>query len=225
MKHLLDNIVWHTLVGPHARYATGTDEIRRYVPGFPAIIGFSDVENPNFHALAPYADPGEYLYCDGWTGIAPAEWRIESEAVMCKMLWQASMPAADEAPEAVLLGPQHVSAALELAMLTRPGPFGLRTIELGEYYGVFDGTRLVAMAGGRVCAGCFSEITGVCTHPDFQGRGLARRLVLKLLRRQLLRGETPFLRVLRDNGGTHSLYQRIGFCDYRESVVRVVSRV
>ena len=32
-------------------------------------------------------------------------------------------------------------------MFTNPGPFGIRTIELGEYFGVFDGAQLVAMAG------------------------------------------------------------------------------
>ena len=224
MTQILDNVVWHTLAGPHARYSIGTDEIRRYVPGFPAFIGFSDVDHPNFQALAPYTESGEQLYCDGWAGIAPAGWRIESEATMCKMTWDATMPVADVAPEAILLGPQHASAAFEFANLTRPGPFSLRTIELGEYFGVFDGPRLVAMAGGRMCAGGFSEISGVCTHPDFQGRGLARRLVVKLIRRQMQRNEKPFLRVLRDNGRAHSLYQRMGFRDYRESVVRVVSR-
>lgn len=224
MKHLLDNIVWHTLIGLHAKYAIGTDEIRRYVAGFPAIVGFSDAEQPAFHVLTPYVEPGELLYLDGWAGTAPVGWCIESESNMIKMLWEGAMPVADEVPEAILLGPQHASAALELANLTRPGPFALRTIELGEYFGIFEGPHLVAMAGGRMCAGGFSEISGVCTRPDFQGKGFARRLVSKLLRHQMLRGETPFLRVLGDNVGAHGLYQGMGFRDYRESVVRVVSR-
>ncbi|HVL09045.1 MAG TPA: GNAT family N-acetyltransferase [Burkholderiaceae bacterium] len=68
------------------------------------------------------------------------------------------------------------------------------------------------------------EISGVCTHPDFQGRGLATRLVLKLIQRQMQRRETPFLRVMRDNSAVHRLYRRMGFSDYRESVARVISR-
>ena len=86
-KHLLDNITWHTLAGPHARYAVSTDE----------------------------------------------------------------------APEAVRLGPQHASQALELATLTNPGPFGPRTIELGEYFGCFDGLRLIAMAGERMAFRVYRE--------------------------------------------------------------------
>jgi hypothetical protein len=48
--------------------------------------------------------------------------------------------------------------------------------------------------------------------------------MIKLIRRQMLRGETPFLHVMCDNVGAHALYQPMGFRDYKESVVRVVSR-
>jgi ribosomal protein S18 acetylase RimI-like enzyme len=224
MKHLLDHITWHTLSGPHAKYVTGTDDARRYAPGFSPIVGFANVEQPNFGALADYCEPGEHFYCDGWTGAVPEGWQIDAETTMFKMVWEAPMPDADEARDALRLGPEHVAQALELATLTRPGPFGPRTIELGEYFGLFDGQRLMAMAGERMCAGTLREISGVCTHPDFQGRGLARRLMLKLIRRQMQRHETPFLHVMRDNSHAHHLYERMGFRDYRESVVRVVSR-
>jgi predicted GNAT family acetyltransferase len=79
------------------------------------------------------------------------------------------------------------------------------------------------MAGERMHAGTLREISGVCTHPDFQGRGLARRLMTRLIRRQLMRSETPFLHVMSDNRKAHELYRRMGFGIYRESVVRVVS--
>ena len=143
---------------------------------------------------------------------------------MFKMVWEAAVPDLDEAPEAIPLGTEHALQAMELAALTRPGPFGPRTIELGEYFGFFDRERLVAMAGERMAAGMLREVSGVCTHPDSQGRGFARRLMLKLVRRQMRRGETPFLHVMSDNVGARRLYERMGFRDYRETVVRVVSR-
>ena len=40
----------------------------------------------------------------------------------------------------------------------------------------------------------------------------------------LLRGEQPFLHVMRANAGAHGLYERMGFRDHAESVVRVVAR-
>jgi ribosomal protein S18 acetylase RimI-like enzyme len=224
MKHLLDNISWHTLTGPHAKYATGTDDARRYAQGFSPIVAFADPARPNFAALARCCEPGEHFYCDGWSGAAPAGWQVDVESIVFKMVWDAAMPATDEASDAVMLGPQHASQALALATLTRPGPFGPKTIELGDYYGYFEGERLVAMAGERMVAGTLREISGVCTHPDFQGRGLARRLMIKLIRREMQRDETPFLHVMRDNSSARRLYEGMGFRVYRESVVRVVSR-
>jgi ribosomal protein S18 acetylase RimI-like enzyme len=223
MKHLLDNITWHTLAGPHAKYAAGAEDVRRYAQGFSPILGFADPGRPNFATLARFCERGEHFYSEGWSGATPAGWRIDAESTMFKMIWEAQMPATDAAPDAVPLRSEHAAQALELATLTRPGPFGLRTIELGEYFGYFDGQRLVAMAGERMCAPSLREISGVCTYPDFQGRGLARKLMLKLVRRQMQRGETPFLHVMRENSGARRLYERMGFRNYRETVVRVIT--
>lgn len=225
MNGLLDNIVWHTLAGPHSRYAVGTDVARRYARGFSPIVGFRDGGRPDFAELVPYCEPGEHFYCDGWTGPAPAGWCIDAESTMFKMVFERATPPANEFPDAVPLRAEHASAALELAQLTRPGPFGPRTIELGDYFGCFDGGRLVAMAGERMFAGRLREVSGVCTHPDFQGRGLARRLVAKLIGRQVARDQIPFLHVMSDNAAAHRLYLGMGFRDYRETVVRVVSRM
>jgi ribosomal protein S18 acetylase RimI-like enzyme len=224
MKHLLDNVAWHALSGAQAVHATGTNEARRYAPGYSPIVAFADAEHPDFDALIPYCEPGEHLYNVGGSGPVPAGWRIDFAGGILCMVWDAKMPATDEAPEAIAFGPEHAAHAIELAALTRPGPFGPKTIELGEYFGFFEGQRLMAMAGERMHASTLREISGVCTHPDFQGRGLARRLMAKLIRRQMLRGETPFLHVMRDNVTARGLYERMGFRVHRESIVRVVSR-
>jgi ribosomal protein S18 acetylase RimI-like enzyme len=224
VTHLLANITWHSLAGPHSRYSTGTTDARRYARGFSPIVGFQSVEDPNFDGLAAYCEHGEHFYCDGWSGREPGGWRIESESTMFKMIWDAADDVADLAPEATPLGSQHALQAMELATLTQPGPFGVRTIELGDYFGIFDGQRLVAMAGERMNAGALREISGVCTHPDFQGRGLARRLVAKLIHRQRGRHETSFLHVMADNRIARALYGRMGFRDHQLSVVRVIAR-
>ncbi|MET0856249.1 MAG: GNAT family N-acetyltransferase [Telluria sp.] len=220
---LLDTIFWSTLTGPHAQYASGAGGARRYARGFSPILAFADPQQPDFAALAPFCDAGEHFYCDSWTGAAPDGWQIEAESTMFRMLWNAPAPSADAAPDAIALGPEHAAQALALATLCKPGPFGPRTIELGDYFGYFDGGKLVAMAGERTHVVGLREISGVCTHPDYQGRGYARKLMMKLVYLQLARGETPFLHVMRANDGAHQLYLRMGFGDYLESVVRVVS--
>lgn len=223
-KRLLDNVVWHSLIGRQARFASGTGRARRFAKGFSPLLGFEDPERADFDAIAPFCDAGEPFYCDGWSGAAPAGWQIEFESTMFKMVWQGAASVQDEAPDAAPLCAAHAARAVELARLTKPGPFDLRTIELGEYFGYFEGARLIAMAGERLEAGRLREISGVCTHPDARGRGLAHRLMTKLLHRQLRRGQLPFLHVMRENHAARTIYQRMGFRDSLESTVRVVAR-
>ncbi|MGH8252941.1 MAG: GNAT family N-acetyltransferase [Steroidobacteraceae bacterium] len=228
MASALDNIVWSSLSGSHARFAAGAGGARRYARGFSPIVGFADPREPDFAALEPFCDAGEHFYCSGWSGAVPRGWQIEADTTMCLMVCitdaaQGSVSRSER--EAVRLGSRHAQQALDLAVLTRPGPFGLRTIELGDYFGYFEGDRLVAMAGERMQAGLFREISGVCTHPEYQGRGLARALMMKLLELQRSRGETPFLHVMSANTGARKLYESMGFSNYLEPVVRVVARV
>jgi GNAT superfamily N-acetyltransferase len=223
MKHFLDNVIWHCLSGSHLNYSDGTDEARRYSKGFSPIVGFANLARPNFDALSRFCEPGEHFYCEGWPGAVPDGWKIDHESTVLRMIWEGPMASVDEAPEASPLSQAHASQALELANLTRPGPFGPRTIELGDYFGLFEGERLIAMAGERLCADSCREISGVCTHPEFQGRGFARRLMRKLIRREMQRNETPFLHVMHDNTNARRLYEQMGFRDYREMVVRIIS--
>jgi GNAT superfamily N-acetyltransferase len=224
-SNLLANIVWHSLAGAHAQFSCGTDEARRYRPGFSPIVGFANARDPNFAALVPYCAPGERFYCGDWSGPQPVGWRIDAESSAYQLVWDADVPQNDDALEPLRLGRDLVPQMLELVELTHPGPFGPRTHELGEYVGVFEGDRLVSMAGERLQAGALREVSGVCTAPDFQGRGLARRLVAGLVRRQLRRKETPFLHVMADNVAAIRMYERMGFRRHAQVTLRVVSRL
>lgn len=225
---LLSNVAWHALSGAQAHVAVGGPKARRYAPGFSAIMGFADPAQPDFEALRAHCAVGEHVYCGGVTGPLPAGWELLEAGRLRKMVWEQGAPppepAAHGAPALQRLGAEHLAQILALVELTQPGPFGPRTIELGEYFGCFDGERLVAMAGERMHAPPLREISGVCTHPDARGRGLARRLVLHLLRREMQRGETPFLHVMSANTGAHALYLRMGFVDRLELPVCVVAR-
>ncbi len=220
---LLENIAWHALTGPHAAHAVGSGGARRYARGYSPIVGFARPDEPDFAGLAGHCAPGEALYTEGWTGPLPDGWVLFAEAPLVKMVWHGALPSPADATDGVQLGPADAAQALALTELTRPGPFGVRTLELGRYAGVYDGEQLIAMAGERLAAGPFREVSGVCTHPDHQGRGHARRLMLGLIRRQLDRGETPYLNVLRDNAGARRLYEAMGFRTLRESTVRVIA--
>lgn len=222
---LLDNMAWHALTGPQARFASGAGAARRYAPGFSPIVAFADVTQPDFAALAAFCSPGEHFYTAAWAGVSSPGWNVDEDSRMFQMVWEQPAPhAASPLGDVVPLSEIHVPQMMALVALTHPGPFGPRTVELGDYLGAFLDGRLAAMAGERMHAATLREISGVCTHPDFQGRGLARHLVETLIRRQMARGETPFLHVMRDNVRGMRIYERMGFRRYQELPVRVVSR-
>jgi len=221
---LLDNIVWHTLAGTHAHLAVGTDQVRRYAAGYSPLIGARATDAPDLVALGEFCRPGEQFYLSGWTGDVPTGWRLDVDASMEQYV--RLDPAVPEgAPDARRLGREHVPQALALVKRTLPGPFAERTIELGEFYGLFDGDQLVAMTGERMHAGALREVSAVCTHPDYQGRGLARRVMNEVIRRQLARGEVPFLHVMSANSAARRLYEMMGFRRHQTLSVRAVTFV
>ena len=230
MSTPLANVFWDCLSGPHAHLSAGTGTARRYARELPPIIAFENPSKPDFAAIRPYCEPGERFFIDGWSGPAPREFAVHLDSTMFKMLWDAPEPETDECPEAVPLGAGHVDRAYELAMLTKPGPFGHRNLELGDYFGLFEGAesadgKLIAMAGQRTFANGFREISAICTHPDHRGRGYSTKLTRKLIRRQMQRGERPFLHVMSTNTPAVEVYRKLGFRIVAESPVRVVEPV
>ncbi len=109
------------------------------------------------------------------------------------------------------LGAADAAEMVALARLTEPGPFEARTPELGGFIGIRDGDRLVAMAGERMKPEGFTEVSGVCTHPDHRGRGYAAMLSAAVADRIVARGETPFLHAFTSNRAAVALYERLGF--------------
>jgi predicted GNAT family acetyltransferase len=114
-------------------------------------------------------------------------------------------------PDIRVLGEDDVPEMMRLVELTHPGPFLPGTIQMGHYYGIGDGPKLVAMGGERMHPGRFCEISAVCTDPDYRRRGYARRLVLHLMGTILARGEAPMLHCSADNAPAIRLYEQLGF--------------
>jgi predicted GNAT family acetyltransferase len=67
------------------------------------------------------------------------------------------------------------------------------------------------MAGERQRLPGYTEVSAVCTHPDFRGRGYAQILMSTLMLKIIERGETPFLHAREDNAGAIRVYERLGF--------------
>jgi len=139
--------------------------------------------------------------------------------MVCKELQPAHIGEVDIRP----LGREDVPAMLALTALTKPGPFQERTIEFGNYHGIFDGDELVAMTGERLHLPGYSEISAVCTHPDYEGRGYGALLVSMVADHIIKEGKTPFLHVKWDNQRAIKMYERLGFV-FRSDIYFAVFR-
>ncbi len=117
----------------------------------------------------------------------------------------------DPAPPVERLTDADAPAMLELATLTAPGPFLPRTHTLGQFWGVKENGKLLAMAGERMKLDGYTEVSGVCTHPDARGRGLAGLLSRTVATQIMKRGETPILHAFASNTTAVGLYEKLGF--------------
>jgi predicted GNAT family acetyltransferase len=126
-------------------------------------------------------------------------------------------------PEFIRLTQSDVPEMMALTKLTKPGPFGARTHEMGDYFGIRDAGALAAMAGERLRLPGYTEIRAVCTHPDHLGHGYASALMAMLMDRIRSRDELPFLHVRPENLRAIQVYERLGFTK-RASLHYVVLR-
>jgi len=205
----LDNPAWLALTSRHERFAEVVGCARRYpldVSPFGAVDELDDRSWEDQRRLVG-AGGTAVLFRAGAIA-APPGWVELQRGVGHQMLATALVDQPDV--EAQLLQERDVDDVLELIAVARPGPFARRTIQLGDYHGVFDDGRLVAMAGERLTLPGFTEVSAVCTHPDARGRGLAGALTYRVARRILDRGDLPFLHVA-DGNPAGGLYERLGF--------------
>jgi ribosomal protein S18 acetylase RimI-like enzyme len=216
--HVLDNVVWHALTGPHATLAEPAVHAARYQPDVSVFGAVDDDAMPEaWDELAALVGPGGGVVVTRTDLKVPDEWSTFRH-MACRQMWLLGELAPDPRSGALeagvdilVLGSDDVPEMLTLVGRTKPGPFVTRTIELGTYIGVREGGELVAMAGERMHPTGFTEISAVCTDESQRGRGLASQLVRVIVAGIRARGETPFLNLTIENEPAHRLYDALGF--------------
>jgi RimJ/RimL family protein N-acetyltransferase len=215
--HPLDNPVWGALTSRHRLLGEGQGPVRRYLPQVAPFAALRDHTPASFEALARLSgleDPIALVLAEEVP--VPDLFTVQLARPIHQMVGTA-LPGPVTGPELIPLGVEDVPAMMDLVELTKPGPFAMRTRDMGNYLGIRSGDRLVAMAGERMGLEGFTEISAVCTHPDHRGHGYARALITTLVQAVTQRGETPFLHVVGENEAAIGLYRQLGFT-FRRSV-------
>lgn len=224
----LDNPIWTALTTDHAGFALGDDRARRYPPEIGPLSGMPAQSPENYASLARVAGPGVAvgLFLQDPPRL-PAGWTLLRGGTIDQMI--ASLPR--PVPPATLPGVElrrltsaDAPSMVDLAHLTEPGPFQLRTIELGIFYGIFLSERLLAMAGQRLHIPGAIEVSGVCTHPDARGRGYARHLMSRVIEEIVQAGRMPFLHTMAANAGAIRIYESLGFVRRRSFELAAIRR-
>ena len=222
--HPLDQPIWTALTTRQQGFAEGGALALRYPPAVGPFADITDMSPRAFAALGALMSGSEIAVLFTPEAVmAPAEFKLLLAKTGEQMIGtprECSLPGA----EPVLLGAKDVPEMMALAELTKPGPFGTRTHELGTFLGIRVDGQLVAMTGERMKPAEYTEMTAVCVHPAHRGRGYAQVLLGAVARQIVARGEIPFLHVFTDNTSAIALYRRQGMEIRRRLHVTVLQK-
>ncbi len=224
MSHILDRPIWNALHTAHADLAEGDERAMRYPPSIVPFAAAADDTRESLEALEnlPAVDEAMAIVEAGPVIIAQGL-TVVAEGKLVQMIAERPYERISDSRLQPLTS-DDAEEMLALATLTKPGPFTLRAQSLGTFWGVRIDGRLVAMAGQRLRHPGFGELSGLCTHPDFQGRGLGTLLFRYVAGEISARGDTVFLHAYYTNTPAITLYKALGFKLRSEMNLRVVKR-
>lgn len=207
--HKLDNPAWNALNDKHSAFVLGNEHIKLYDPHY-APFGGIIPETDSSALIASYFPDTDFYYIIGNEPLVPNGFLLESELVCLQMVCEKKIGIEITQP-ITHLSQDHQQALFEIVNLVQPGYFRPRTSLMGEYFGIFQENRLVAVTGERMRMHELTEISAVVTHPAFTGRGYAQQLVTHTVNKNLSEGLLTFLHVRDDNAHAIRLYEKIGF--------------
>ena len=210
---ILDRPAWNALSARQSEHAVGNDRARRFLPEIGPLAGFRDDTHESLEALANLIpDSGTLTLLEVDAIQFPSSIAVLSATPGVQMMAAKSARASHKPDSRIVkLSASDIPEMMSLTSLTKPGPFEAGTLQLGDFWGIKESDRLVAMAGERMKHHGFTEVSGVCVHPMARGRGYARMLSTVVAAHILDRGETPYLHAYAANAAAISLYESLGF--------------
>lgn len=207
--------MWSALSSCQTAWAVGGTVAKRYPAQVAPFVAVPVAGIEASSALAELVEVGEILYLCDIAPVLSADWQLEECAPVWQMIFESQNSPAPLTTPLVTLSAADLPAMLALTALVFPEFFRAGSPQLGAYLGIYQAGVLAAMAGERMKMPGYCEISAVCTHPAFLGRGYAGSLIGQLNNAILGRNEIPFLHVGSQNARAISLYERLGFVTRR----------
>jgi predicted GNAT family acetyltransferase len=226
-EHLFADPIWPALHGPHRHLAIGAGSALRYPADVAVFAAIGEPTETAMEQLCSLLAPGEAVWLFGTDqpsipGLMATEWMPCPQMVLPSHV----APPKPASAEIVELTAANADEMVALSDIAFPGFFQHRTYEMGSYYGVrSESGELIAMGGERMKLDGYAEISTVCTHPSFRGRGLGESIIWQLVRKHRHEGIQSFLHVARTNKRAIALYERLGFLFCREITITRVLRM
>lgn len=212
MNDVLNNPVWYALNTGNSHLGEGNDRVKYFNSDVSPFIALRESTPDSFGELYEMLPAPQISFFASPVQLhIPAPWKIIACVHGLQFVHNGLAVKDDRIHTTTTLSTSHIAEMVTLAKLTNPGPFNIRTIEFGHYQGIFNDTKLVAMAGQRMHAFNYAEVSAVCTHPHHTGKGYARQLLTNQINRILETSDTPYLHVKHDNNRAIDLYKSLGF--------------
>ena len=219
--HVLDNPIWSSLRSNHRALSLCAGDAARYPPAVAPFLSVASADADVADSIASLLAPDETVYLLGVAPTLPDRWSLNAYAPLAQMICTSPI-AVINGPEMIELTEAHRANVLELTALVYLHYFRPRTMDMGRYFGIYEAdrsghVRLAAMAGECMGTDTHQEISAICTHPDFLGRGYSRRLSAMLTNENLARGRRPFLHASHENHRALRMYEQLGYT-YRPDI-------
>ena len=205
----LDNPVWYSLSEAHRHLAVDFGTIKFYHPDYCPFGGFTDPHQAS-SGISQYSSMEEKFFVVGEKPDVPDDIVVARELVCLQMVIKRT-PELIRQSEVIQLCDSHQTHLYDLLNLVQPGYFKPKTALMGDYFGIFDGEKLVAVSGERMQMRYYTEVSAVVTHPSYTGKGYASQLVAHGVHHILSQGKIPYLHVVESNTSAIRLYEKLGF--------------
>jgi ribosomal protein S18 acetylase RimI-like enzyme len=205
----LDNPIWKALSQSQQKFARIIGRLKCYDPEicpFGAFEGDNNVAND----IDNYSKIIDDFFIVGDIPKYSDKVKFAGELVCLQMICETRINITPQ-EEIIYLNNKYEDEVLKLVSLGLPGYFRKRTMELGDYFGIFKNEALVAVTGERMKMNGFTEVSAVVTHPDHLGKGYAKQLIAHTVNKIFDKNEIPFLHVAESNVNAISVYDKLGF--------------